>query len=72
MHSLVPSRSDCGLVLTSVYWEYSPTDEEQTEVTAWVAETDCPDLEFLAIEQTGNITRDLTFALAQLRHEIHR
>jgi hypothetical protein len=53
MPALLPRKLARGLTLTRVYWEYSPTDEERAEVAVWVDETDCADLEFLAIEQTA-------------------
>ena len=92
MPLLLPRKLAGQTGLTRVYWEYGPCDDERAEVATWVDETDCMDLEFLAIEQTAismhgtrdgahlmvaprrhsNLTNDLSCALAELRHEIHR
>ena len=53
MHTLLPRKLAGGPVLTRVYWEYCPSDDERAEVAAWVDTTDSTDLEFLAIEQTA-------------------
>jgi hypothetical protein len=53
MPAVFPVTVAGGLVLARVYWEYSPTDDERAEVAGWVEETDCTDVEFLAIEQTA-------------------